>query len=161
MHLKRKYFGRWPLVKNIKKRLNFWLLRRLSVHVFDKVALAWTVHERITLVILVSYKHNVATKHGSSKPLATNELWLLELRIKSTSILASIPDALKDMCKSSIASFLVQVLYLYPVSILWKIVNMVHRGWTWEWDKWGIQLKLEDLGCVCRSLGSVLHGIIL
>ena len=35
-------------------------------------------------------KHNVATKHGSSKPLTSNELWLLELRIKSTRILASI-----------------------------------------------------------------------
>ena len=45
-------------------------------------------------------KHNVATKHGSSKPLTSNELWLLELRIKST--MASIPDALWDMCKSSI-----------------------------------------------------------
>ena len=40
--------------------------------------------------------------HGSSKPLPSNELWLLELRIKSTRILAPIPDALWDMCKSSI-----------------------------------------------------------
>ena len=47
-------------------------------------------------------KHNVAAKHGSSKPLTTNELWLLELQIKSTCILASIPDALWDMCKTSI-----------------------------------------------------------
>ena len=37
-------------------------------------------------------KHNVATKHGSSKLLTSNELWL-ELQIKSTCILASIPDA--------------------------------------------------------------------
>ena len=44
-------------------------------------------------------KHNAAAKHGSSKPLTSNELWLLELRIKSTRILASIPDALWDMCK--------------------------------------------------------------
>ena len=55
------------------------------------------------MVTLVSYKHNVAAKHGSSKPLTTNELWLLELRIKSTRILASIPDALLGMCTSSIA----------------------------------------------------------
>ena len=48
------------------------------------------------------YKHNVATKQGSSKPLTTNELWLLELWIKSISILTSIPDVLWDMCKSSI-----------------------------------------------------------
>ena len=48
-------------------------------------------------------KHNVTTKHGSYKPLTSNELWLLELRIKSTRILAPIPDALWDMCKSSIA----------------------------------------------------------
>ena len=47
-------------------------------------------------------KHNVAAKHGSSKPLTSNELWLLELRIKSSRILASILDALWDMCKSSI-----------------------------------------------------------
>ena len=47
-------------------------------------------------------KHNVAAKHGSSKLLTSNELWLLELQIKSTRILASIPDALWDMCKSSI-----------------------------------------------------------
>ena len=47
-------------------------------------------------------KHNVAAKHGSSKPLTSNELWLLELQIKSTRILASIPDALWDMCKLSI-----------------------------------------------------------
>ena len=26
-------------------------------------------------------KHNVAAKHGSSKPLTSNKLWLLELRI--------------------------------------------------------------------------------
>ena len=47
-------------------------------------------------------KHNVAAKHGSSKPLTFNELWLLQLQIKSTRILAPIPDALWDMCKSSI-----------------------------------------------------------
>ena len=47
-------------------------------------------------------KHNAAAKYRSSKPLTSNELWLLELRIKSTHILASIPDALWDMCKSLI-----------------------------------------------------------
>ena len=47
-------------------------------------------------------KHNVTAKHGSSKPLTSNELWLLELRIKNTRILASIPDALWDMRKLSI-----------------------------------------------------------
>ena len=46
-------------------------------------------------------KHNVAAKHGSSKQLTSNELWLLELRIKSSRILASIPDALWDTYKSS------------------------------------------------------------
>ena len=49
-------------------------------------------------------KHRVAAKHGSSKPLTSNELWLLELQIKSTHILASMPDALWDMCKSSISN---------------------------------------------------------
>ena len=43
----------------------------------------------------------VAAKHGSSKPLTSNELWLL-LRIRNTRILASIPGAFWDMCKSSI-----------------------------------------------------------
>ena len=47
-------------------------------------------------------KHNVATKHGSYKQLTSNELWLLELRIESTRILAPIPDALWDMRKSSV-----------------------------------------------------------
>ena len=47
-------------------------------------------------------KHNAAAKHGSSKPLTSNELWLLELQIKNTRKLASISDALWDMWKSSI-----------------------------------------------------------
>ena len=58
--------------------------------VFDKFILASNAHERTTLVTIVSYKHNVAAKQGSPKPLATNELWLLELQIKSTRILTSI-----------------------------------------------------------------------
>ena len=33
----------------------------------------------LPLVALVSYKHNVATKHWRSKLLTTNELWLLEM----------------------------------------------------------------------------------
>ena len=41
------------------------------------------------LPTLVSYKHNVATKHGRSKPLIDRELWLLELGIRSTRLLAS------------------------------------------------------------------------
>ena len=82
LHTFRKYFSRWPLAKNVKKRLNFWWQRRLSVHVFDKFVLASTAHERTTLLTIVSYKHNVAAKHGSSKPLTTNGLWLLDLRIK-------------------------------------------------------------------------------
>ena len=76
--------------------------RRLSGHIFDKFTKASTAHERTTLATLVSHKHNVAAKHRSPMPLTTSELWLLELRIKSTRILASIPDALWDMCKSSI-----------------------------------------------------------
>ena len=50
-------------------------------------------------------KHSVAAKHRNFKLLTSNELWLLELRIKSTRILASIPDALWDMCKSSIVTW--------------------------------------------------------
>ena len=52
-------------------------------------------------------------KAQSSKPFTTNELWLLELRIKSTRILASIPDALWDMCKLSIVGLHLNVL-LWP-----------------------------------------------
>ena len=57
-------------------------------------------------------KHNVAAKHGNSKPLTSNELWLLELRITSTRILASIPDALWDMCKSSIGDSRISAIFL-------------------------------------------------
>ena len=67
--------------------------------VSDQFILASTAYELRSLV-----KHNFAAKHGSSKPLTSNELWLVELRIKSTRILAFIPDALRDMCKSSTAS---------------------------------------------------------
>ena len=97
-----KYFGRWPLVNKVKKMWNFWSYRRQSIYIFDKVTLASTVHERTNLLTIVSYKCNVVAKHGSSKALTANKLWLLELRIKSTRILASIPDALWDMCKLSI-----------------------------------------------------------
>ena len=69
--------------------------------------------ERITLATTVSYKHNVAAEHESSKPLTTNDLRLLELRIKSTRILVSIPDALWDMCKLSIASITSFSLKIY------------------------------------------------
>ena len=44
-----------------------------------------------TLVILISSKHNVAVKHGSSKLLKIIELWFLELQIE---ILASDQGAL-------------------------------------------------------------------
>ena len=54
---------------------------------FDKFTLASTAHERNTLATLVMYKNNVAAKHGSSKSLATNKLWLRELLIKSTYVL--------------------------------------------------------------------------
>ena len=52
-----------------------WIFDRrggLSVHLFDQFILASATDERTTLVTLVSYKHNVAAKHGSSKPLTTN-----------------------------------------------------------------------------------------
>ena len=94
---------------------------------FSKFTLAPTVHERNTLATLVSYKHNVAAKHGSCMPLTTNELWLLELWIKSTPILASIPDALWDMCKSSIvhtfSGKLKQYALFNPADIKYTIQN--------------------------------------
>ena len=58
-------------------------------------------------------KHNVVAELGSPKPLTFNELWSLELRIKSTRILASIPDALWDMCKSSIKMWYAAVNHIY------------------------------------------------
>ena len=64
-------------------------------------------------------KHNVATKHGSSKPLTSHELWLLDKRIESTRILASIPDALWDMCKSSVKIQIAAILELKWGSIGW------------------------------------------
>ena len=78
-------------------------------------------------------KHNVAARHGSSKPLTSNELWLLELRIESNRILASIPDALWDMCKSSI---LVIFFYYWQIqhhdgitgTMSPKVYNMYHEN---------------------------------
>ena len=58
---------------------------------FDKFTLASTAHERNTLATLVSHKHNVAAKHGSSMPLTFTELWLLEFRIRSTRKLPPYP----------------------------------------------------------------------
>ena len=103
---------------NVKKRLNFWSQRRLSVHSF------WSIYFSINCQLpwlrsLV--KHNVAAKHGSSKPLTSYELWLLELRIKSTCILASIPDALLDMCKSSIFGFWTQQAISFSMHCLFHM----------------------------------------
>ena len=67
--------------------------------IYFSINCAWANYHGLRSLV----KHIVAAKHGSSKPLTSNELWLLELRIKSTRILAPIPDALWDMCKSSIA----------------------------------------------------------
>ena len=78
-------------------RWNLLSYRRLSVYIFDEVTQASTAHEQVTLVIIVSYKHNVV-----AKPMTPNELRILELQTKSTLILASIPDALWDICKLSI-----------------------------------------------------------
>ena len=72
-----------------------------SVNVFHSMLHRYTVSKTLKcknkffcgVIASVLYKHNVATKHGSSKPLTTNDLWLLELQIKNTHILASITDA--------------------------------------------------------------------
>ena len=76
--------------------------RKLSVHGVDNFILVSTAHERIPwLCSLV--KHNVAAENWSSNPLTSNELGLLELRIKSPRILVSTPNVLWDMCQSSMA----------------------------------------------------------
>ena len=72
-----------PLPRMSKKGWIFDRRRGSQFTVFDKFILASAAHERTTLVISL-VKHNVAAKHGSSKPLTSNELWLLEWRIKST-----------------------------------------------------------------------------
>ena len=71
-------------------------------------------------------KHIVAAKHGSSKPLTSNELWLLELRIKNTRILAPILDALWDMCKLSISSWCSSWCtgLFAPRPTLWKCLKL-------------------------------------
>ena len=56
----------------------------VSSRFIHEFILASTAHEWTTLVTIVSYKRNVAAKHGSSNPLTTNEMWLLELWMKST-----------------------------------------------------------------------------
>ena len=104
---------------------NFCPYRRLSVYIFDEVTLVSTAHEQTTLVTIVLYKHNVAAKHGSSKPLTTNEVWLLELWIKSTCILASIPDSLWDMCKLTTVS---SVAAVSCYTWLWRCL-----GWIILW----------------------------
>ena len=89
--------------------LNFWVI---NVALYGwKCDPAWANYHWLRSLV----KHIVAAKHGSSKPLTSNELWLLELRIKSTRILAPIPDALWDMCKSSIEflSYLGLRLYIW------------------------------------------------
>ena len=88
-----------PLPRMSKKGWIFDRRGGCQVTVFDKfMNCAWANYHGLRSLV----KHIVAAKHGSSKPLTSNELWLLELRIKSTRILAPIPDALWDMCKSSI-----------------------------------------------------------
>ena len=67
-------------------------------------------------------KHNVAAKHGNSKPLTSDELWLLELRIKSTRILAPIPDALWDMCKLSILEYVSSQIFEENRPILQNLI---------------------------------------
>ena len=98
----RVFFFFRPKKKKISKWANSGSVGPVKQGFFFFVALASTAHERTSLVTIVSYKRNVVPKHGSSKPLTTNELWLLEMQIKSTRILAYITDALWDMCKSSI-----------------------------------------------------------
>ena len=102
-----------PLPRMSKKGWIFDHTGGCQVTIFDKFILVSIAHERLPwLHSLV--KHNVAAKHGGSKPLTCNELWLLELRIKSTRILAPIPDALWDMCKSSI-NFSFTFLFIYHI----------------------------------------------
>ena len=92
-----------PMPRMSKKGWIFDRRGGCQVMVFDKFILASTAHAWANYHGLRSLvKHIVTAKHGNSKPLTSNELWLLELRIKSTRILAPIPDALWDMCKSSV-----------------------------------------------------------
>ena len=63
-------------------------------------------------IFLVSYKHYITAKRRSFKPLTTNDLCLLKLRIKSTSILASIPDAWKSSIGCCSESFQLERFYL-------------------------------------------------
>ena len=94
----------------------------------------------------MSIKHNVAAKHGSSKPLTSSELRLLELRIKKKHrILASIPDALWDMCKLSIRQtlnnvftaltdpycILIKVFFSTNPVIVWMVVMSVEHINMW------------------------------
>ena len=46
---------------------------------FGEVTLSLTVHEQTALVTLVSYKHKIAAKHGSSQ--AIDNQWAVTSRI--------------------------------------------------------------------------------
>ena len=63
-----------PLPRMSKKRLNFRSQRRLHFTVFDQFILISTAHEPILPWLQSLVKHDVAAKHGSSKPLTSNEL---------------------------------------------------------------------------------------
>ena len=91
----------WPMTpcQECHEKVEFLIAEEAVSSRFDKFTSASTAHEGTTLVL---YKHNVVAKHRSSKLLTTNELWLLELQIESACILASIPNALWDVCKLSI-----------------------------------------------------------
>ena len=105
---------------------------------------------------LRSLEHNVAAKHGSSKPLTSNELWLLELRIKSTRILASIPDALWDMCKSSIGSSPLRSTFPQrnqaEITLVWNEsnfhINYCQRDFIQHSSLWSNET--QDIICKCK-----------
>ena len=80
------------------------------------------------------------TSHGPiPHPLTSNELWLLELRIKSSHILASIPDALWDMCKPSIT-------ILNGSWVEWNLTYRLYQPNSDMQDFWGLPSMLAPQG---------------
>ena len=97
-----------------------------------EVTLSSTAREWTSLVTQISYKQNVAAKHGSSKPLI--DQWAVTTRIvnKRTRILASDQVALWDMWQWSILNFSPQAVCncsgLYAVPQPYSVYL-----WTRDW----------------------------
>ena len=141
-----------------QEKVEFSILEQAVSSCFWKIYYSITAHEWTSMATLASYKHNVAAKHGNSKPLTSNELWLLELRIKSTYILASIPDVY-GICANRLLVPTKMHYGIYAKGLLFVsastkdffnnailIPTLIRKLFR----KWGVKKKLKSRGLVGR-----------